>query len=315
MNPLRHILHRVMEATGLDRRVDAPAVNAWLERRHARTFPILSARSGNALIAHALATRTPAAFGKIGDRECCALAAHLGLRQFYKYTWRAPTFGEADLQRQAGVFPSTPGTLRRFAELFLARLGAFDGLAVWHNPGESRILSRHAAQAKRFALESLEPYFFSAPWSAQLAGKRVLVVHPFAETIRAQYARRTALWPGHPAVLPAFELEVLRSPYGFSAPDFPDWCAMLRWLEQRIMASHQRAPLDVVLLGCGAAGPPLAAFAKQLGAIGIHTGGPTQLLFGIHGRRWDRLPQFQGFFNDAWLRPDAAGTVDQGGYW
>jgi hypothetical protein len=203
----------------------------------------------------------------------------------------------------ADVFPSTPGTLRRFAELFLARLGAFDGLAVWHNPGESRILSRHAAQAKRFALESLEPYFFSAPWSAQLAGKRVLVVHPFAETIRAQYARRTALWPGHPAVLPAFELE------------------MLRWLAQRIMASHQRAPLDVVLLGCGAAGPPLAAFAKQLGAIGIHTGGPTQLLFGIHGRRWDRLPQFQGFFNDAWLRPDAAetpveaGTVDQGGYW
>lgn len=321
MNPLRRAVHTVMEATGLDRRVDAFAVNAWLERRRARAYPVLPAREGNDLIARALAGRRPAAFGKIGDRECCALAAHLGLRQFYKYTWSAPAYAEADLHRQAGVFPPTAAAVRAFAALYLDRLGAFDGLAVWHSIGESRILARHAPQAVRFAIETLEPYFHAEPWSAHLAGRRVLVVHPFADTIRTQYARRTELWPDHPGVLPEFELEVLRSPYGFAATAFPDWSAMLRALETQIAALHRRAPLDAVLLGCGAAGVPLAAFAKKLGAVGIHTGGPTQLLFGIRGRRWDGLPQFRPFMNAAWTRatatetPVEAGTVDRGGYW
>lgn len=321
MNPLRRTLHRVMETTGLDRHVDAPAINAWLERRRARRCAPLSAETGNGIIARAVAARTPAAFGKIGDRECCALAAHLGLRQFYKYTWCAPTYEEADLHRQAGVFPPTTDAMRAFAELYLERLAAFAGLAIWHNSGETRILDRHAARAARFQLEALEPYFFPSPWSAELAGKRVLVVHPFAATIRRQYARRTELWPDHPAVLPEFDLEVIKSPYGFAPTAYPDWIAMLRALEARIEAVHRRAPLDVVLLGCGAAGVPLAAFAKQLGAVGIHTGGPTQLLFGIRGRRWDEMPRFRRFVTPAWCRPTAAETpaaaaaVDRGGYW
>ncbi|MEO7413118.1 MAG: hypothetical protein ABIZ81_07160 [Opitutaceae bacterium] len=310
-----------METTRLDRLVDASAINRRRELRQARRFPIVPAAQANDWIAGFIARGQPGAFAKIGDRECCALAAHLGLRQFYKYTWAAPSYEEAELFQQAGVFPPTRETYRRFCDIFLERLVALDGCAVWHNPGESRLLASHAPQARRLELQSLEPYFFDAPWSAELAGKRVLVVHPFAASIRSQYAHRTAIWGSRPAVLPLFDLEIIRSPYGFSRTDFADWFEMLRWLEQQVEALYRRARFDVALIGCGAAGLPLTAFVKKLGAIGIHTGGPTQLFFGIRGGRWDKMPDFQRFFNDAWVRPQPGETpseakkVDKGGYW
>lgn len=321
MNPLRKAVHVVMETTGLDRRIDVAAINRRRELRHAQRFALLPKKAGNAWIAQVIAAGKPAAIGKLGDRECCALAAHLGLRQFYKYTWAAPSFGEADLFQQAGVFPPTDEIYRRFCDLFLERLGLLDACAVWHNPGESEILSRHSPNVQRLELQALEPYFFPQPWSAQLAGKRVLVVHPFERSIRSQFAQRASLWPGRPDVLPDFELEVIRSPYGFSQTEFSDWFGMLQWLEQQVEATYRRAPFDVALIGCGAAGLPLACFVKKLGAIGIHTGGPTQLFFGIRGGRWDRMPEFQTFFNDAWIRPQSDETpaqakkVDKGGYW
>jgi len=321
MNPVRKAIHFAMESTGLDRRIDAHAINARRERRHARQFPILSAIEGNAWIGQVISAGQPAAIGKIGDRECCALAAHLGLRQFYKYTWAAPTYGEADLYQQAGVFPPRTDIYRQFCDRFLERLGQFDGCAVWHNPGESRILAAYAPRVCRMDLGSLDPYFFTRPWSGRLSGKRVLVVHPFAASIRAQFDRRLELWPTMPEVLPPFELEVVRAPYGFSRTDFPDWLAMLAWLERQVEEAYRRKPFDVALIGCGAAGVPLAGFVKSLGAIGIHTGGPTQLLFGIRGGRWDKRPEFQSFFNDAWVRPrpdetpQEAKRVDHGGYW
>ncbi|WP_438481984.1 hypothetical protein [Oleiharenicola lentus] len=321
MNPIRQAVHVLMESTGLDRHVDSVALNLRRERAHAKKFPVLGAREANTWIGDLIRAGKPAALGKIGDRECCALAAHLRYRQFYKYTWAAPSFGEAELFQQAGVFPPTDRVYQRFCEVYLSRLATLDACAVWENPGESRVLASHAPHARRIELQSLEPYFFPSPWSAALAGKRVLVVHPFATSIRTQYERRTELWPTQTDVLPAFEIEVIRSPYGFANNEFTDWFAMLAWLENAIAAAHRRHQIDVVLLGCGAAGLPLAAFAKSLGSIGIHTGGPTQLLFGIRGGRWDRLPGFQHFFNEAWTRPRADETpaaaqqVDRAGYW
>ncbi|MES2695356.1 MAG: hypothetical protein V4773_17905 [Verrucomicrobiota bacterium] len=321
MNLLRKTIHRVMEGTGLDRHVNHFAVNAWLEQRRARHYPTVPGAEANHWIGQLIANKQPAALGKIGDRECCALAAHLKLRQFYKYTWAAPSYGEADLHQQAGVFPPTTEMYSRFSELYLDRLRDLDGCAVWNNIGESEILRRYSPRVRRIELRALEPYFFSAPWSAELAGKRVLVIHPFEQSIRSQYERRAEIWPAAPGVLPDFELETIRSPYGFGATDFTDWIEMLHWLERRIEEVHRRAPIDVALIGCGAASVPLTAFVKKLGAIGIHTGGPTQIFFGIRGGRWDKLPEFQPFFNAAWIRalssetPVAAKKVDKGGYW
>ena len=52
------------------------------------------------------------------------------------------------------------------------------------------------------------------PWSAALAGKRVLVVHPFKTTIERQYARREQLFPGTD-ILPQFaDLRIVQAVQG-----------------------------------------------------------------------------------------------------
>ncbi|HEY5742227.1 MAG TPA: hypothetical protein VIS99_06775 [Terrimicrobiaceae bacterium] len=322
MNPLRKLVHRTMELSGLDRKIDPNAINRRLEMRAARHFPISSAADANSWILEVIRAGKPAALGKLGSSECWTLAWHLQLKRFYKYTWAAPAFGELDLAEQSGVFPNDEQTFRRFCEIYLERLRVFDGLAVWHNAGESGILSRYCPHARRFHIQALEPYFFSPPWSSALTGKRVLVVHPFEKSIKQQFDRRSQLWPAQSGILPDFELEFVKSPYGFSKTNFADWPEMNRWLESQVEACFRKKPFDVALIGCGAAGVPLAGFVKQLGAVGIHTGGPTQLLFGIRGRRWDRMPNFQQFLNAAWIRPTDEETpgearkVDSGGgYW
>lgn len=92
-----------------------------------------------------------------------------------------------------------------------------------------------------------------------------------------------------------------------------------------------RAPYDVVLIGCGAYGFPLAAHAKRTGHQAIHLGGALQLLFGIKGNRWEDesmckkwgLPTgaYTSLFNAYWVRPSndetpiTAASVEGACYW
>ena len=321
MNPLRDFVHRAMQLSGMDRRINAHQVNHWLELRQQRRYPVKDAETTNRWLGEIISKGSPAAVGKLGSSECWALAWHLQIPRFYKYTWCPPAFGELDLAEQSGVFPKTEDMFQRFAELYLERLGNLDGSAVWQNFGEGRILKQFAPSAQWLSIRGLEPYFFSHPWSKALAGKKILVIHPFAESIRSQFSRRELVWRDMPDVLPKCEIEIIRAPYGFSVTDFGDWCEMLQWLETQIDDAYARKPFHVALIGCGAAGLPLAAKVKEMGGIGIHIGGPLQVLFGIRGRRWEKLPGFDGLFNEFWIRPNSeetpntAGAVDHGGYW
>ncbi len=322
MNPLRKVIHLAMEASGLDARIDADAVNAWIERRRQNLHSVLSVEAGNAWLLNALREGRPFAAGKIGSSECWASCWHLRLHRFYKYTWRSPSFGELDLAEQSGVFPKTQPCFQTFVQAFLEGIAELDLAAVWFNPGEHQILSSKAPGARRCEIQSLEPWFSSfEPWTSALAGKRVLVVHPFDETIHSQYGRRKEIWRARPELLPEFSLQTLKSPYGFSKNGFTDWAGMLDWMKEEMRRMDRGKGFDVALIGCGAAGIPLAAHAKIMGKAAIHLGGPLQLLFGIRGRRWDQRPEFQPLFNASWCRPAEHETppefsrVDHGGYW
>lgn len=72
---------------------------------------------------------------------------------------------------------------------------------------------------------------------------------------------------------------------------------------------------DVCILGCGAYGFPLAAHVKRMGKQAMHTGGITQVLFGITGNRWETeekylkvFPYIPTYKNEYWVRPSSADT-------
>ena len=221
--------------------------------------------------------------------------------------------------QNAGIFPLSDQLLTRFAEIYSAALQEVDLLGFWQTTYQARWLDSLTQLPVLAPLEALEPYFYSNPWTAALAGRRVLVVHPFAASIASQYSlNRQVLFPDS-EILPEFDLEVLVPPQTLapSTDGYADWEEAYNDLVHKTL----ERPFDVALLGCGAYGLPLGAAIKRRGRKAIHLGGSLQILFGIRGRRWDTSPLFQHFWNDAWVRPSAAETpqranaVDSGCYW
>lgn len=225
-----------------------------------------------------------------------------------------------ELHLHSGVFPPTQKTVERFVDTYTAATREFDVLAVWFLHGEREFVERHVPHATLIRLLPLEPYTSAAePWSAHLAGKRVVVVSPFARSIESQYARRSEIWRARPDVMPEFQLRTVRAPLSdfLVKSPYPDWFAALDALKRELASE----PFDVAIIGCGAFSIPLAVEAKRLGGIGIHLGGATQLLFGILGGRWEDSEYLRPYVNEAWVRPSGderpAGfrKMEGGSYW
>ena len=221
--------------------------------------------------------------------------------------------------QNAGIFPVEGSLLTRFSEIYSAALGEVDLLGFWQTSYQARWLASLPKRPLLAPLESLEPYFHPQPWSSALAGRRVLVVHPFARSIASQYRQHRQSLFTSPEILPEFELDVLAPPQTLAPATggYADWQDALETVISQALAR----PFDVALLGCGAYGLPLGAAIKRAGRQAIHLGGSLQLLFGIRGRRWDALPSFQPLFTHDWVRPSAEETpqraeaVDAGCYW
>jgi hypothetical protein len=278
---------------------------------------ILPSQQGNDELARSLGQ--PRAAGKIGAGEMAALRHYLRRADPSGYCgfWRG--YVASNLHRIAGVYPPEPAIFSRFCQTYARALQSLNVLAVWFNFGEHAAGRRFAPEATLTELDALEPYYNDRPWSQHLAGKRVLVVSPFAATIEAQYRRREQIWRAKPEVLPEFELRTVRVPLSsyLTPPQHPDWFSALDAMCRQMEA----APFDAALIGAGAWSIPLVAHAKSLGAWAIHLGGVTQILFGIRGHRWERNKRIMAFRNEAWVRPSASETpnnvqaVEGGCYW
>lgn len=287
-----------------------------LERARYLGTEILPAGDGNDLLSSSI--HHAAAIGKIGASEIGALRHYLrradseGFCESWGYHTRL-------LYRIAGVYPPDPNIFSRFCITFTDSLRHLDVLAVWFNFGENAARRKFAPRATVTALRALEPYYHQRPWSRHLAGKRVLVVSPFVDTIQAQYRRRRDVWARTPEILPEFDLLTLCVPLSayLTPPKHPDWFSALDAMCEEMSSLR----FDVAIVGAGAWSIPLVAHAKSLGAWAIHLGGATQILFGIKGKAWEANRQIASFFNEAWTRPSPdetpqlIGKIEDGRYW
>ncbi len=203
----------------------------------------------------------------------------------------------------AGFFPNDPDLLPRFHAVMKDACSQVDILGAWQNPFEDYYIRHYCTRLRAITqLSFLEPWRHTFPWSSALEGKRVLVVHPFEESIRQQYARHEQIFADK-RILPDFELLTLKAVQtAGTATDsrFGDWFEALDWMCRACDALD----FDVALVGCGAYGFPLAAHIRQQGKQVVHFGGSLQILFGIRGRRWDELDPFvSAMYNDAWCYP------------
>ena len=228
------------------------------------------------------------------------------------------------MRLNAGFFPAEIALQKRFLSLMLKCIPEVDVLGVWGQPFEDYYLHTYGGNQLQIThLFNLEPWTCpEKPWSAALRGKSVLVIHPFADTVQKQYARRKELFPGT-EILPEFDLKVFKAVQTIAGEEddrFADWFEALEWMYQEVL----KIEFDVAIIGCGAYGFPLAVKLKQAGKQAVHLGGATQLLFGIKGKRWEENPAFEyvrKFFNESWVypseaeKPQKASVVEGGCYW
>lgn len=203
------------------------------------------------------------------------------------------------MARDSGFFPVDYWSLRDFYFLMKDAARNLDVLGSWL-PDEDRFIGYENPIA-RTELSSLEPFFSEEPWTQALESKRVLVIHPFAESIKAQYLRRGGLFPQNSKILPEFELTVLRAPQtlGGTHEKYQSWFDALFDLWRDVL----ELDFDVAIVGAGAYGFPISSWISELDKPVIHLGGVTQLLFGIRGNRWDNSPEHRHLVNSDWVRP------------
>ena len=202
-----------------------------------------------------------------------------------------------------------------------------DILGSWL-PDEETMIAGFKLDLTKVTLLSLEPYWSKNPWSRILEGKNVLVVHPFASLIERQYEKKREALFNDKRVLPKFELKTIKAVQSIGGD-----CQFENWFEalDSMKAQMDATDYDIVLLGCGAYGFPLAAHAKRMGKRAVHLGGALQLLFGIRGKRWDnpdygiqefgKQSTYKTLFNSSWVYPSPgfapknAAQVEGGCYW
>lgn len=235
----------------------------------------------------------------------------------YQELFPVDTF--ASLCHNAGFFPVDINLGNRWMRMVLNDLKDIDILGSYQR--NERRLKKELHHTVKIEIQSyLAPYLFEKPWTSALRGKRVLVVSPFTDSIVKQYARRELLFD-NPEVLPEFaELIPLKAVQSIAGTPtgYSDWFTAL----DSMKAQMSSIDYDVALIGCGAYGMHLAAQAKRMGRIGVHTAGWTQMLFGVYGNRWlNDEPQFKRFINPYWVRPSAEETpmnaqlIENGCYW
>jgi len=294
--------------------------------------PVVPPTEANELIAASIRDGKPRMISRFGTPESLALLNYLDIlrTQSPSRLMRCHAFlqGRWDkweekvkglLYTNVGFFPTTDANLDRFARYYMTQIGSVDLIGVWKIvPGESFLIKRYCPEALRFDPSAFEPYFFSNPWSLALEGRKVLVIHPFADSIEAQYRRRKLLFRD-PRVLPEFQLSTVRAVQSLagSKTPFKDWFEALAWMRGEV----KKAEFDVAIIGAGSYGLPLSAYVKSLGKVSIHMGGATQILFGVRGKRWDNMREFSKIINEHWVRPSAAemiptgNEIENGCYW
>lgn len=305
---------------------------------------LLSPNETNKIIANAITKGDPFWVGRMGFIEMDMIRQVMQHRMVPFLDHRDELLPQ--LCHNAGFFPLDMREGEKFATLYMKSAAGIDMQGFWGLYMEDYFKKKYQPNMSYMTmLNWLEPWNvlydcttghynwnmkgnnIQKPWTSALKGKRVLVIHPFAESIAKQYnspAREHIFENIFVAedILPEFELITLKAVQTMGDTEdsrFKTWFDALDWMTEEC----KKTDFEVAIIGCGAYGFPLAAEIKKMGKIAIHLGGVTQMLFGIMGSRWEKenLELVDKLANNYWIRPsenerpDCAQSVESACYW
>lgn len=216
-----------------------------------------------------------------------------------------------------GFFPAEYKLMDRFCEMYIEKIKEADLLwCMWQSKFEDKFYKDCCPDTELSLYDDTGfPIHEPAPWTSALKGKKVLVIHPFEDSIRKNYKQKDKLF-SNKNFMPDFELITLKAVQTLAdnkAVPYKDWFEALESMKEHM----RQTDFDIALVGAGAYGFPLGAYAKELGKQALHIGGMLLLYFGIRGRHYDQF----NYHNEYWTRPleeerpKGFEKVEAGRYW
>lgn len=257
-----------------------------------REIPILNLRRSNNGISNFIRSDKPFLICKISEESGgLAISNHfnelpknIALHEIISF-----------VKHKAGIYSNNPKDYKDYAKLYFEVIKTCNAIAY---------LPPNISQLRTFAElnfynnlkdtppihhESLEPYYATMdnliPWSHQLLGKKVLIIHPFTDSFKLQLKKKFKIYPKNPIFLEGQEFVFYKS-YNTAGKNHihKDWKDTF----QRMCSEISKLDFDIALIGCGGYGVPLAGFIyDKLKKQAIQIGGGLQLLFGVMGKRWE----------------------------
>ena len=289
----------------------------------------------NDAIINNLKNSTPHSSGKMGSIEADALAHFYSQRMNRNWDTRAhnKTLRLA-LSENAGVFPNQDLVLDKWCKDYLKSVKDLDDIIVWcPEYGDESIIrafcektNAHPPQwdpMDHMNFEGHPEAFFlqkEKNWFKNLSGKKVLVISPFAKTIKKQLGNLSKIWNHN---MSDVKFEIVRFPYAPAVSGEKEERTYFHLIEKYKKIIYKK-DFDLMMIGAGSASLPLVAAAKKKGKIGVHLGGACQLFFGIRGQRWDNAERFKDcriYNSDLFIRPLKedlpinSKIVENGCYW
>lgn len=267
-------------------------------REIVKEVPILNLRRSNIGISNYIKSNKPFLICKISE-ECGGLA----ISKYYNELPKNIALYEilSFVRNKAGIYSNNPKDYNDYAGLY------YD---IIKNSSAIAYLPANISQLRTFAEinfynnlkdippihhESLEPYYATMdnliPWSHQLLGKKVLIVHPFTDSFKIQIKNKFKIYPQNPIFLEGQEFIFYKS-YNTAGKNHihKDWKETF----QRMCSEISKLDFDIALIGCGGYGVPLAGFIyDKLKKPAIQIGGGLQLLFGVMGKRWENTEMWE----------------------
>lgn len=292
---------------------------------------------GACFITESVKSKKPFFVGKIGTSELDILIFYIQHRQ-PPAVRPYPQSYVINITRNAGLFPATDVAIDNWASYMIQNvLPNGDGFAAW-NPSpelaafETALIKKLSPKAALFPLRSLEPYYVDDVenrWTYMIpSNTKVAVVSPFLNSIENQWKKHGEIWKNNP-IWGSNPPEIIPIRSGYS-PSLSSTNG--KWSEEVINQGWQAAVNQIVnevkevearfaIVGCGALSLPVCYKLKEEGIASVHTGGATQILFGIKGRRWLNHGTISNFFNSSWEFPvkeeipSKAREIEGGCYW
>jgi hypothetical protein len=263
---------------------------------------------------------------RIGTTEGNILLHELKMmdkKEQYSY----PFILKKNLSDLSGVFPIDNKSIKKFSNMYSEALQAANVLGVRIDPIEkqfwsleSKIINGYKLKPTFVDIEFLWPGTSSDPWTTYLGSKKVLVIHPFAASMKRQLKKRKLLFKNplfSENFNPTFMKPVQSLADNKSVIRHKSWFEAFEFMKSEI----KKHDFEIALIGAGAYGLPLAYECYKLGKKAIHVGGALQLFFGIKGKRWMEDAKMQKLINKYWIFPlkeeipKGASKVENGCYW